>query len=682
MRLRTLLALLPFLAACEGPMGPRGFRGPTGPVSDGGGTLPDAASDAASDAAADAGDVTDAALVEAGASGLSGHVRDPSGALLATGRVVLVPAARVAALASTPIDLALSGAEGALAMNDEPLEDPIASDPALPNAALAADGSFHFADLPQGEQFVVYVPAADDPFHLPGGQLARRPFAAEALVGATLELRVSGAASPAARFVGSGSCVTCHARHTQFASGHALTTRVPGISTFQQDAAGSPRIDEALAAFVAGTRLYFSECSSSAASDKSCRVDTTLPTGGARLTVQLGREPSLPETAVGHYFVELTDSATTVRYPLALTLGGARTLQQFVARLPLGNGHFAHFVLPFSYQLAGDATRSDFIDLPWVAYRVQDWLDLTSGALRAPSSARAFERDCAGCHATGFSLRGGESEGYRGSAVADSDGVYDLDGDERKELLAVGCEACHGPGSEHLEVAPRGQRIVSPALLTPERQSLLCGTCHARHRGKHDELAPLDLAGYMPRAGLSRSAFLAQHVARIDGPLASYPSGDPRVPYAQYDTFLRSPKYRSSQLLVTCTDCHDPHRRAGFASDLREPSPDASCSACHRAESDVMPHVAAKLKFRHDVGTDRTRLTCTQCHMVKTGSSGARLPALRDVTDPDPATHETYFHGDRTSHRFVFTDRSQAAEQPVAATSGCSPCHGELLPVP
>jgi hypothetical protein len=68
--------------------------------------------------------------------------------------------------------------------------------------------------------------------------------------------------------------------------------------------------------------------------------------------------------------------------------------------------------------------------------------------------------------------------------------------------------------------------------------------------------------------------------------------------------------------------------------------------------------------------------------MVPTARAGAHIPALRDVTDPDPQRHQLYYHGDRTSHRFVFTDRSRATEQPVAITSGCAPCHGELLPVP
>jgi len=678
---RRALALSLCLFACEGPIGPRGYPG---------GSLDGAAALDAAVEPHDAGDRADrAALEEASAldantNGLTGRVRDPSGSTVAGGRVVLVPTAEVARLASTAIDLTLDGLAASLASNDEPLEDLLASERLLPSAAVGADGSFRFEPVPDGEAFVVYVPAADDALHLPGGELARTPFAAESLRGATLELRVSGAPSARARYIGSASCLNCHARHSLFASGHALTLRIPGVSSAHQELSAGARIDEALGAFVADAQLYFSDCGAGPLQASDCRVSTSPPAAPAQLRVRLGRDPTLRPDEVGSYFVELSSAAGAVqRHPLALTLGGSRGVQQFVVRSALAGGGFTHFVLPFSYQLAGDDARLAAADQRWVAYRLQDWLELASGALRTPDNANAFERQCAGCHSTGFVARGSAIEGYRGSAVAEPDGVYDLDGDGRKELLAVGCEACHGPGSEHLELVPRGQRIVSPGLLTPERQSLLCGVCHARHLGKGGEQAPLDEMLRMPRAGTSRAAFLAQHVSRIESsepPL--FPTGDAKVRYQQYGDFLRSPKYRSAKLLVTCSDCHDAHRGAGHVSDLRQPKSNESCAACHAAQRDVTSHVAASIRFPHDVGVHPELLTCTQCHMVKSATSGARSLALRDATDPDPARHQQYLHGDRASHRFVFVDRSHAAEQPVAATLGCAPCHGELLPVP
>ncbi len=680
---RPILALLLSLTACEGPPGPRGLPGRDAPL-DAEAAAEDAETDSAQemvDAAEDSGDATEDA-----SAGLSGVVRDPIGRPLQSGSVVLVPKERVAALSRTPLDLSLSAAQAAAAENDEPLEDLVRAANETAVSAISDAGQFQFEQVPEGDQFVVFVPAADDALHLPGGQLARTPFAADALRGATLELRVSGAPSASARYVGSGPCLNCHGRHGLFASAHALTLRVPGINTAQQDTRSAPRIDEALSAFASASTLYFTACQTASAELASCTVTDRAPSAPAdiRLSVRLGRDDTQARTSPGHYFVELAAAnGPAQRYPVVLALGGTRSLQQFVARLPLAGGGYTHFLLPFAYQLQGDDARPSFADFRWVSYRIDDWLDLGAGTLRVPSHARAFERECAGCHTTGFSARGSEAQGFRGSAVASADGSYDLDGDGRTEELAVGCESCHGPGSEHIETTPRGLRIVSPSLLTPERKSMLCGGCHARHRGKHDELAPLDDALAMPRAGLSRSAFLTRHVSRIEaGPAEVFPSGDSRLSFAQYADFLRSPKYRSPELLVSCDDCHDAHRSQGFASDLRHADESAGCTACHRSENDVARHVTASVRFPHDVGVRRELLTCTRCHMVPTARAGARIPALRDVTDADPQRHQVYYHGDRTSHRFVFTGRSYAAEQPVAITSGCAPCHGELLPVP
>lgn len=656
------------LVACEGPPGP---AGPPGGFADGA-VLLDASQDGGPPDSASVGD-------DAGGEAHSGRVVAPSGVPVVRGRVVLVPSERVARLADIPIDLTGDGAQAARRGDDEPLEDLVAREPDLLTAQVTSDGSYRFAQVPDGQFFVLYVPDPSDDAHLPGGQLARAPLGAASLRGVQTVLRVSGAPSPRAQYVGSSSCITCHARHGSLQSAHALTLRVPGRNAPLQDSAAAPHIDAALSAFARGQTLYFHACD--AARSPACQVATRAPNDAASVAfrVSLGLDTSLPGDAVGHYFVELERGAARLRLPVALTLGGARTAQQFVVRSPLVGGGFSHFVLPFTFQQAGRDEWPDDRDKPWVAYRPTDWL--ADGALRVPEHAQAFERQCAGCHATGFRASGNASDGYRGSAVAERDGVYDLDGDGRKELLAVGCEACHGPGSEHLEQTPRGQRIVSPRLLTPERESLVCGRCHARHRGVHDELAPLDERLEMPRAGIARSSFLSRHVSRFEAPEETrFASGDPRLGFQQYGDFLRSDKYRSATLLVTCADCHDAHRSAGFAYDLRDEGGDAACSGCHAAAQDVVQHAATKVGYAHDRGVAPDALTCIACHMVRTGSSGARLAGLTDHSDPSRPV--TIMHGDRATHRFVFEGRTRSSEQPTAATAACAGCHGSLFITP
>jgi len=684
---RLALVLLCGVLACEGPPGPRGRTGEAGaPGRDG--KIPDAGTDRP----VDAGPTPMDASLDAGDPpflGLTGSISDATQRPVPGGRVLLVPAARVKELSKQPIDLSETPSAAAASILDEPIEDVIDADGAvLSSASVDKQGHYVFDVVPEGEFFVVYVPAEDDPFHLPGGDVSRTPRAAATLRGLRFDLRVSGKPSEAARYVGSTSCLTCHGRHTSLASAHALTLRVPGQNGQHQDIAAVPRINEAMLAFEQAKTLYFFDCARGRDPMPACRVRATPPgpgEGDVSFSARLRRDATVALSSPGAYYVELVsrDGLTQQRYDVVLTVGGALSYQQFVTRVVLPGGGFTHLTLPFSYQLAGADSRPSYRDHVWVDYRSEDWVDLTTGALKLPLHTQAFDRQCAGCHVTGLTLRGDASAGFRASAAVDRDGVFDLDGDGSKELLAVGCEACHGPGSEHLELAPRGQRIVSPRLLTPERQSALCGSCHGRGRGVGGELAPLDANLSMPRAGIRRRELVGSHLSVLSAPEdAPFSSGDSRLGRAQYTDFVRSAKYRSPELLVTCVDCHAPHREPGVSSDLRYSANDdqGSCAGCHAEPKDIHVHAQKVVKYDHVRGVDQAAFTCTRCHMPKTATAGAHIPGLSDRSDPSAVVD--YFAGDRTSHRFEFAGRSQAAEQPVAATDACAYCHSDFLPNP
>ncbi|MEN8161767.1 MAG: multiheme c-type cytochrome, partial [Myxococcota bacterium] len=74
------------------------------------------------------------------------------------------------------------------------------------------------------------------------------------------------------------------------------------------------------------------------------------------------------------------------------------------------------------------------------------------------------DADCLRCHTTGFGRPGG----------------YTLDAGEQKTLAAVGCEACHGPGGDHVgENARRQGTIVKLSDKCGSCVILqICGTCH------------------------------------------------------------------------------------------------------------------------------------------------------------------------------------------------------------
>jgi hypothetical protein len=615
--------------------------------------------------------------------GVVGYVRDTAGVALSAGRVVLVPAARVQALQGSPIDLSQAPAQAALSAVDEPIEDLIEADATLASAQVDSEGRYRFTELAEGNYFVVFVPASADGAHATSLDPARLPRAASALRGGRLDLAVSGAPSAAAHFVGSSPCLSCHGRHSSLASAHALTLRVPDQASALQDTSGRPRLDEALAAFRAGKTLYFYDCAPRTDALPACAVSETAPSDPARVgfRARLSYQASPTAGRAGSYGVELStpDGLSSAQYAVALSIGGALSYQQFVTPVVLPSGTRTHLVLPFSYQLQGDDTRASYRDFRWVAYVPEDWFNLGTKQLKLPAPVRAFEKQCVGCHATGVEVRGNDSAGFSASAAAEPSGVYDLNGDGRLELLGVSCESCHGPGSEHLERTPRGQHIVSPGLLSTERQALICGSCHSNPRGLAGELAPLDAQGHMPSAGVRRKTYLQTHVSRVDAQGADlFASGDSQSSHQQYTDFIRSPKYRNGNLLATCSDCHSPHRAFEFPADMKfAPNDSGACIGCHQAQQDIHAHAMAKVGYEHTISSvDQSRFTCVSCHQVKTALGGAHVPALLNAS---VSPNFQYYWGDRTSHRFEFVGRSQAKAQPTAATNACAFCHATFL---
>ena len=83
---------------------------------------------------------------------------------------------------------------------------------------------------------------------------------------------------------------------------------------------------------------------------------------------------------------------------------------------------------------------------------------------------KAYDPSCLRCHTIGFGHPGGYGAGHA-----------------LPELTGVGCESCHGPGSEHLQAPGQGYGVLAPG---PES----CIGCHT-----HDNSPDFRWETYWPR---------------------------------------------------------------------------------------------------------------------------------------------------------------------------------------
>ncbi|MHC5209310.1 MAG: tetratricopeptide repeat protein [Planctomycetota bacterium] len=209
--------------------------------------------------------------------------------------------------------------------------------------------------------------------------------------------------------------------------------------------------------------------------------------------------------------------------------------------------------------------------------------------------AQTWNYMCAACHSTGL------RKGYD----AERD-VYETTWEE----IDVACEACHGPGSAHVDWATEeegedrglvvalgdaGEGFWSFAEGEPTAHRTAphsadpvqaCARCHARGSPIREPYVP-----GRPLLETHRLSLLAEDLYHADGQV--------REEVYVYGSFLQSKMAMNG---VVCTDCHDPHAGEVYIDG------NALCARCHKAEVfDTVEH------HRHEPG--RPGAACVDCHM-------------------------------------------------------------------
>ncbi len=584
------------------------------------------------------------------AAGLVGVVRDTANRPVVGATVYLVPGKDIPSAPLALVDIAVERAS----TQDEPLEDTIAAKgAAYVKAVTNPDGIYRIPTIPGGSFFVTVVPAAADTGHAPGGDRCRVSLPSSELVGKQINIELSTRPSAKAEYVGTSVCLTCHGVTHQKQTLHAIGLRTVGRTGGLQDGSRFPDWNKALdAKFTpAGTTLFvFGYNGSTTAPD--WKVSEVNPGTGVSFTMRL-------YSAAGKYFVDLTNVAgapATRTYEIGISYGGGLYKQRYLAKI---GGSYYVLPLQFNFQGLGAEATAPAARWTWQHYDAQHWYDEATRTLKEPALTRSFDNNCAGCHMTGITLTGDAITGWKAHGVPDERGEMDYDGDGKLEQLNMGCETCHGPGSEHWVSAGQGKAIVSPRLLTPEREVAICAQCHTRALGVGggNTETPLDRSGKMMVAGTARAEFLANHVSKLDDGMWDATKGDGKHAknhHQQGSDFLRTGKYRNGTMLMTCGSCHDAHGNTTEPRQLRGKLDSATggpglCASCHEAKLPAGATFAERVQGHFEskgvAAINMGNIRCTSCHMPKTAKSGSGTAGL-------VARGTTYYLGDISSHLF------------------------------
>jgi len=298
----------------------------------------------------------------------------------------------------------------------------------------------------------------------------------------------------------------------------------------------------------------------------------------------------------GGYFVRTDGPDGALHdYKISYTFGWY-PLQQYLIEFP--RGHLQSFGIAWDSRPKQDGGQHWFH-----LYPDQD-ID-QNHPMHWTSREQTWNYQCAECHSTNLMKH------------------YDPASDSYQTSwgeINVSCEACHGPGADHLawaQAAEKDQKLKSNAdkglavdfaarggdpfgtlkngqpnettRLSQNRTEIeICARCHSR-RGQISEQYEYG----KPLSNTHRLALLDEDLY--------FPDGQIKDEDYVYGSFIQSRMYKAG---VTCSNCHDPH------SLKRHAEGNTLCGACHQ------PSIYDKTAHHHHKANSAGAV-CINCHMTQ-----------------------------------------------------------------
>lgn len=243
---------------------------------------------------------------------------------------------------------------------------------------------------------------------------------------------------------------------------------------------------------------------------------------------------------------------------------GITPLQQYIVKFP--DGHYQ------CLRTAWDSEKNKWFDL-YPDFKVvhSEWLHWSRGGLN-------WNNMCADCHSTNV------RKNYK-----QENHSYDT----KYAIINVNCEACHGPGKDHVaQVREQGDNYVATDAMwmtskTPPKELVdQCARCHMRRE---------QFSGHFNFEGTMMDHYFPQVLTNN----LYHPDGQILDEVYVYGSFVQSKMYHND---VTCTNCHNPH-----SLELKFQG-NALCLQCHE-----QPKYDTPSHHFHDINSEGAQ--CINCHM-------------------------------------------------------------------
>ena len=293
----------------------------------------------------------------------------------------------------------------------------------------------------------------------------------------------------------------------------------------------------------------------------------------------------------GEYRVSTTGADDQQREFTVSYVLGVHPLQQLLLSLPGGRLQ--------AFTLAWDTVRHRWFDL-----QAEESVPAKPGeSLHWSGRYQNWNLMCGECHTTDYRKGYDDTtDRYATTWVADH----------------VGCQACHGPGQQHVVQRQAGQA----AKYDPPRDGFAqvdkCASCHARRTRLVEAADP-------------QGELLDNFQPDTLRPDLYYPDGQQLAEVFEYGSYRQSRMYQAG---VACNDCHNSHSGKLHAIG------NALCVRCHNPEPDPKyPGLKAKVydsSQHHFHPANSAGSQCVDCHMPSRNYMVVHPRRDHAIRIPDP----------------------------------------------